>query len=218
MFVFLLAVISCFGVCPVSAFAKVVSSEQEIDSRHQYLMGTLNQVFNEVDLKSVEERDELFNSITSALENCTYGDGLKARFWSNFYKKCNVLIETAKSKNISYFLLNKALEDRAMATERKNILQDSLRQVYSEMSEKVVKEENELMQTLVAHFQSCMKKDIGEDVFSCEKLIESAQNEDISYFQVRYVVNRAISELKTMTETQIAKKSDNKAARQVSKP
>ena len=90
---------------------------------------------------------------------------------------------------------------------------------------KRIEELGELSGLLTSNFKSCIYKTKAElpNGFYCKALIETARNEGLSYFEVKYFVQKSIAELKQLLEQSDNNDKDKSAAqettpKQVSKP
>ena len=228
---------------------------KEVKARERSVMDSLNKVFR-MEPDRVRKQDEALRSALTDMKNCFYTDNFAWRLRDLFYSNCEELIlETRGEKNVSYFLLRKAIEEEAFEAQRRealmgfleetkdiaiececrsNIIDDTvwftLKHKYNTTEEerdqkalascqqvrgfihiqfqmicrrtlKNVEHEEEEALSFVQTQAGLCDDNVGEvetagGNFSCQTLFESGKKEGLSYFQIRYIIQKAVEEWK----------------------
>ena len=252
--------------------------EEVIKDRQTRVMDSLMEVYPQMIPFFIDRKDKALEEAVSEMEDCVYKNNLAHRLKGVFSPTCESLIETARGeKNVSYFLLKKAIEEQNFDKVRKDVLMTELMRTKNtvlscqckgkdgESTDFIIKhhytdsleqrervafeecqfkgyvnrsfevlcenknlesEEEEALSFVQSQMKTCALEgdEAGElsDSFSCKTLAEEAKKIGLSYFQVRYALEKALEELEEELQVQQAQEQirseENGGKKQVAKP
>ena len=99
---------------------------EEVEAREVSFMDSLNQVFR-LDTEVVEGHDQALQSVVSDMAGCPYTDSIIDQIKNAAMSDCEELIDKARGEqNVSYFLLEKSVEEGDFEEEREQALKGLL--------------------------------------------------------------------------------------------
>ena len=172
-------------VVSLALFSAVTANSAE-NTKTKTLMEILDTAFQMTTEDDVAAYESEVAEIIDDMDGCPYLDTLVHNFKSNFYSTCEEVVDEIETGGVPYILLSRSIEDSEdIDSERKTLLQNLVAQAYEIDPENETQKED-LISYLSSQLESCGNAtDPASESFSCQALIETAEEEGLSYFEVR---------------------------------